>query len=269
MAPAPRRPRPPLPRRLLASALNQLPLKLGALFFTFVLWLVVSAQEPTAEWWPVHITLSADSAVSLREPVPDVRASVVGPVQELLKLRLSEPMIHLTVGDNVPDSLTVPLTASQVVLPTWVNAHASEVQPSSVTLHFAVRATRTVPIRSELRLHADSGWRIVGDARFTPESVTVTGPRDRVRRVSVVATTQQELFVRDSEPQVVPLDTDGLGLRIEPNAVRVFVPVVRDEPPPAPDSTSSAASASTPASKPTTPRKRRVPPPSAEGPASR
>lgn len=250
MPPAPRRPRAPLPRRLLAAALNQLPLKLAALFFTIVLWMVVSAQEPTSEWWPARITLSTDSAVSLRDTVPAIHVSVVGPAQELLKLRLSEPVIHLTVGEDVPDSLTIPLTASQVVLPSWVNAHVSEIEPSSITLHFAVRATRTVPIRSELRLHADSGWRIVGDPRFEPGSVTVSGPRDRMRSVRAIATASQVLVVRDSAPQLVPLDTTGLGLHTEPEAVHVIVPAVPEMPPPAADTTSPSPATRAPASKP-------------------
>jgi hypothetical protein len=274
VAPAPRRPRPPLPQRILAAALNQLPLKLAALFFAFVLWLAVSAEEPTDEWVPVRITLSSDSAVSLREPVPAVRAFVIGPGRELLKLYVSEPTLRLTVGDDVPDSLTVPLKASDVVLPAWVNAHAGEIEPSSVTLHFAVRATRKLPIRSELRLHADSGWRIVGDPRFQPGSVMVSGPRDRVRRVTVVATAPQVLYVHDSEPQLVPLDTAGLGLRTEPEAVRVFVPAVRDVPP-AIDTASSAPSTPAPAPKSSASKSKgksspvhRVPPHASEGRAS-
>jgi YbbR domain-containing protein len=212
-------------------ALNRLPLKLAALLFAFVLWLAVSAEEPTDEWVPVRIALTTDSTVSLRDPVPLVRAFVIGRGRELLKLYVAEPVVHQTIDADVPDSLTLELKPGDVSLPSWVDARVSQVEPQSITLHFTVTAEKRVPVHSELSLRADSGWRIVGDPSLQPDSVTVRGPRQAVKRVTSVPTVRQELIVRDSAGQVVPLDTVGLGVHVEPELIQILTPMVRVAPP--------------------------------------
>jgi YbbR domain-containing protein len=212
-------------------ALNRLPLKLAALLFAFVLWLAVSAEEPTDEWVPVRVALTTDSTVSLRDPVPLVRAFVIGRGRELLKLYVAEPVVHRTIASDVPDSLTLELKPGDVSLPSWVDARVSQVEPQSITLHFTVTAEKRVPVRSELSLRADSGWRIVGDPSLQPESVTVRGPRRAVKKVAAVPTVRQELIVRDSAGQVVPLDTVGLGVHVEPELIQILTPMVHVAPP--------------------------------------
>lgn len=208
-------------------ALNRLPIKLTALLVSFVLWLAVSAQEPTDEWVPVHVELSMDSSVALRTPIPVVRALVVGPARELFKLYIAQPTMRATIGADVDDSLTLTLRPHDVKLPTQVAAAVNDVQPSAITLHFAVSATRRLPVRSQLRLRADSGWRITGRPDFSPESVTVRGARAVVRQLASVPTMDDELLVRDTMPQPALLDTAGLGVRVDPILVRVKVPVER------------------------------------------
>jgi len=249
VAPTPRRPRPPLPKRLAAAATNQLPLKLAALFFSLVLWLAVSAEEPTDEWVPVRVSVVTDSTVSLSEPVPPVRAFVIGRGRELLKLYVSEPTVHRTIDAGARDSMAIPLRPSDVTLPAWVDADVREVDPSSITLHFNVTVTRKVPVRSELRLRADSGWRIVGNPRFEPESVTVRGPRQAIRPIGAVPTAAQELTVHDTSSQMVSLDTSRLGVHVEPEMVRVSVPTVQDVPVTPADSTSPTTTSPKPAAK--------------------
>jgi hypothetical protein len=249
VAPSPRRPRPPLPKRLAAAATNQLPLKLAALFFSFVLWLAVSAEEPTDEWVPVRVSVVTDSAVSLSEPVPPVRAFVIGRGRELLKLYVSEPTVHRTIDDGVRDSVTIPLKPSDVTLPAWVDADVREIDPSSITLHFNVTVTRKVPVRSELRLRVDSGWRIVGDPRFDPESVTVHGTRQAMRSVGAIPTAAQEFTVRDTSSQMVPLDAKRFGVQVEPEMVRVSVPAVYDVPVAPADSAAHSTASPKPAAK--------------------
>lgn len=197
-----------------------------------MLWLAVSAEEPTDEWVPVQIELTADSNVSLREPIPPVRAFVIGRGRELLKLYVAEPTVHRTINGDVPDSLTIDLQPNDVNLPAWVNARVGEVEPRAITLHFTVTATRRVPVRSALQVRPDSGWRIVGAPSLEPESVTVQGPRDAVRAVKFVPTVRQELVMSDTAGQVVPLDTVGLGVQVEPELVRIVAPMVPVAPPP-------------------------------------
>jgi hypothetical protein len=62
--------------------------------------------------------------------------------------------------------------------------------------------------------------------------VTVKGPRDAVHAVKFVPTVRQELVMSDTAGQVVPLDTVGLGVQVEPELVRIVAPMVPVAPPP-------------------------------------
>ena len=67
-----------LRQRLVAAATERLPYKAAALFLAIVLWLVVSAEEPTEDLVPVRLALLLDSALVLQGEPPTVRALVVG-----------------------------------------------------------------------------------------------------------------------------------------------------------------------------------------------
>ena len=85
-----------------------------------------------------------------------------------------------------------------------------------------------VPVRSDLRLVDDFGRRITIPPRFEPESVTVVGPRRRVRALEEVRTVDGELIVRDTSIITVSLDTANLGVRVSPVQVRMRLPFVPD-----------------------------------------
>ena len=147
MPPAPERPRStgPVVRRARAALTEQPFLKLAALFFSFVLWLVVAAEQPTEEVVPVRLSLRADSGVRITSVVPPVRALVVGRGRELLKLYADPPVVERTVASDSPDSVVLRLTSEDVDFPSEVQARVREVEPRFVTLHLAVSAQRKVP----------------------------------------------------------------------------------------------------------------------------
>ncbi|MDQ6886476.1 MAG: hypothetical protein M3068_04190 [Gemmatimonadota bacterium] len=225
------RPRPPLRRRLLSAATDHLPLKLAALFFALVLWLVVSAEGPAEEWSPVRLVLSRDSAVHLRGEPPEIQALVVGRGREIVKLYNTPPVIRRTATAAMPERLTFELRPTDVEIPSGVDAQVRDVRPHSIALRFTVTVQRIVPVVSALRIMADSGVRATGQPRFAPESVRVIGTRTVVEAIEGVRTTRSDLLVRDSGTQSVTLDTAGLEARVVPAVVRVSVPVVRDSVP--------------------------------------
>ena len=61
--------------------------------------------------------------------------------------------------------------------------------------------------------------------KIRPESVTITGPRRLVSRVSSVSTMEHTVAVGDSAEFVVPLDTTKLArsVRVRPPEVRLSV----------------------------------------------
>jgi hypothetical protein len=150
------------------------------------------------------------------------------------------------VAADVPDTLTIELRPSDVDLPPGVEAVVRDVRPRQVTLHFAARVARTLPVRSELRFVPVSGVRIVGAPRLEPDSVRVTGDRRAVGRLTDVATIAADISVTESGSVVVPLDTSDLEVRVRPGRVRVRIPVAVDRPPPVADSGTAAATAPAP-----------------------
>ncbi|MGH7719107.1 MAG: hypothetical protein ACREON_09725 [Gemmatimonadaceae bacterium] len=146
MAVQPQRPR-GVPVRVWSAITNRLPLKLAAIFFSLVLWLVVSAEEPTEEVVPVRVLLALDSQVTMRGPTPQARALVVGRGRELLKLYASPPVVRRAIGADVSETLTMELRPADVDIPPGVDARVRDVQPRTLVLRFDVTERRAVPVR--------------------------------------------------------------------------------------------------------------------------
>jgi hypothetical protein len=216
-----------LERHLKAAFTERLGYKAAALFFAIVLWLVVSAEEPSEELVPVRLETAHDSARLLTGGRPVIRALVAGRARDLIKLYDSPPIVRRVITDDAPDSVAVDLRPADVYIPPDIDAIVRDVQPRSMVLVFDVSATRRVPVTSAVKVTVDSGapathMRLT---RIVPDSVTVTGPRRVVRTMDAVSTVAQTVTVRDSGSFVVPLDVKSLasGVKVKPAEVRVLV----------------------------------------------
>src|SRR5687767_3057058 len=230
---------PPIPwqRRVKSAFTEHLALKLVAIFFAFVVWLVVSGERPTEMVVPVRVEIGVDTSVTLRGPTPEVRGLVVGRGRDLMKLWDTPPTISQRLGSDVPDSLSIMLEVNNVELPPGVAGIVRDVQPRSLRLHFDVQTKRFVPVRSAVRVRADSGFRLTGPVQLEPIRVQLIGERRTVRSIDTVATVSIDLVVRDTTPVTVALDTAGLGVRVSPAFVRVRAPVTAIDPPTAASAT--------------------------------
>ena len=217
-----------LKHRLIAAVTERLPYKAAAIFFALVLWLIVSAEEPTSGPVPVQFSPVVDTSLDLVGSIPDVTAYVVGARSDLLRLTATPLTLHLRVPADAPDSLTVRLDSLPLTRPSGVNVRVERLQPEVVTLRFNAEARRTLPVRSALRLVDDFGRPLAVRVSIAPESVTVIGPRRRVRALEEMRTIAAELIVRDTTPHTVPLDTIDLGVRVSPAQVRIRVPIDPD-----------------------------------------
>jgi hypothetical protein len=216
-----------LERWLKAALTERLGYKAAALFFAVVLWLVVSAEEPSEELVPVRLDASFDSARILTSSRPVIRALVAGRARDLIKLYDTPPVVRRVVTDDAPDSVAVDLRPVDVYIPPDVDAVVRDVQPRSLVLVFDVTASRRVPVANTVRVVVDRGPAAarVRLTRMVPDSVTVTGPRRVVNAVSSVSTVDQTVTVRDSGAFLIPLDVKGLaaGVRVRPTEVRLLV----------------------------------------------
>ena len=218
-----------LQRHLRAAFTERLAYKAAALFFAVVLWLVVSAEEPSEELVPVRLEAAHDSARILTGSRPVIRALVAGRARDLIKLYDSPPVVRRIVTDDAPDSVAVDLRPADVYIPPDVDAIVRDVQPRSLVLVFDVSETRRVPVTSAVRLTIDSGPAATHTrlTRFVPDSVTVTGPRRVLKSVSSVSTVEQTVTVRDSGDFLIALDMKRLasGVKVKPTEVRMLVQV--------------------------------------------
>lgn len=208
-------------RKWVVSAFTEnLALKASSVLLAMALWFVVGAREPTEDLATVRFIPLLDSALVLRDPTPPVRALVVGRPSEILKLSNTPLVIRRPIPGDVPDTLEVPLRASEIEIPEGVEVIVREVQPRALTLRFETTTSRRVPVRSSLTIPAE----VVGRARviLDPDSVTVMGPRRIVRVLATVSTVRDTVGL-DSVPRLVDLDTSGLGVVVRPQQVKVLV----------------------------------------------
>jgi len=230
-----------LPRWLKAALTERLGYKAAALFFAVVLWLVVSAEEPSEEVVPVQLEASFDTGRVLTSTRPELRALVAGRARDLIKLYEKPPIVRRVVTDDAPDSVAFDLRPADVYIPPDVDAVVRDIQPRTLVLVFDVTSTRRVPVANRVRVAiADrSGMTAQRLTRVVPDSVTITGPRRLVNTVSFVSTVDQTVTVRDTGDFIIPLDVKRLaaGVRVQPTEVRLLVqvpPVTRGSPDSAP-----------------------------------
>lgn len=220
-------------KRLALMATARLPLKLAALFFALVLWLAVSAEEPTEEWVDVRVALVHDSSVTLVDSLPSVQALVVGRGRDLLKLYTTLPVLRRVIDADTATRLTLSLRPGDVDLPSNVDARVRDVRPAAMSLRVRITESRRVPVHSAVELAADSGYRVIGAPNIEPDSVDVRGPREAVRKLTAVYTERRQVDVRDTVTDIlVPIDTAGLRMRVTPPQVKLRILAAHQASPP-------------------------------------
>lgn len=221
-----------LEKRFAAMATARMPLKLAALFFALVLWLAVSAEEPTEEWVDVRVALVHDSSVTLVDSVPAVQALVVGRGRDLLKLYTTLPVLRRVIDADTATRVTLSLRPGDVDLPSNVDARVRDVRPAAMSMRVRITESRRVPVRSAVELTPDSGFHVIGMPNVEPDSVDVRGPREAVRKLTAVYTERRQVDVHDTLTDVVvPVDTAGLRMRVSPPQVKIRILGARDAAP--------------------------------------
>jgi hypothetical protein len=228
---APLSPGPPdrLSRRsaIRAAFTERLGLKATAILISILLWLIVTARQPTEGYVSVKVMPVLDSSLVLLEPPSPLQALVRGRAVDIVKLHADPPAVHRQIGGDAPDTLVLDVTPADVrVAPEFTNdVRILDVQPRSVTLRFGTRATRRVPVTSDGRVIVEAGTvlRTAENVEFEPASVRITGPRRVVRRITSVHPYSLHVVQGDTMRHFADLDTTGLGVRVLPPQVRVLV----------------------------------------------
>jgi hypothetical protein len=127
-------------RRLVGMFTERLGLKLVALAFALVLWFIVTSKEPTEEIVPVRLALTVDSARTVRQPLPEIRALVAGEGKEIFALYSSPPVIRRNLPRGA-DSATLTLTPDDLEIPPNVTVLVRDIQPRTVVIYTQPRDT--------------------------------------------------------------------------------------------------------------------------------
>lgn len=208
-------------------ATERLALKAIALVVAALLWLVVGARQPTEGYVRVKVQPELDSSLVMIEGTEQLEALVAGRAADLVKLYATPPVLRRRVGGDVPDTLVLDVSPSDVHVPPELSdvVRVLDVQPRNVVLRFESRSTRRVAVVSDGRITvaAASGARPAADVVFEPGTVRVTGPRRLVRALRGIRPFSLSIANTDTLPHVADLDTAGTGVRADPMQVKVRV----------------------------------------------
>lgn len=206
------------------------PLKATSVALSVVLWLVASSEESASSLLAVRVRVQPPAGRSvIREPEA-LRATVVGPRRELLKVAGSNLLVSRLLPDTLTaDSVRLDFTPGDVVLPRGADLRVQDLEPREVTVELTPVAQRLVPVRPVLRVAPEAGYELSGPVTVMPGEVRVAGPRERVQAIDSVATVGVDLARADGPfEERVPLDTAGLGpVHVFPARVTVSANVQR------------------------------------------
>jgi hypothetical protein len=144
-------------------------LKLKAIAFVLaaLLWVVVGTRQPTEGYVRVRVIPELDSSLVLLDGTRELQARVAGRAADLVKLYAAPLVVRRRVGGNVPDTLVLDVSPTDVQLPPDLTGsiRVVDVQPRSVVLRFESSATRRVPVASDrrARIRTNSGTEPAGD----------------------------------------------------------------------------------------------------------
>jgi len=204
-----------------------LPLKLTSLVLALLLWLFAASEEPASSLVPVDLAVQPPAGRTLIRPLEPIRALVVGPRRELLKLSTVPIRLSRVLPDTTEvDEVQLDLAPGEVELPRGVDARVQDLEPRRVTVELDSTVQRVVPVAPVVYLRADSGFVLAGIS-VVPGMVRLLGPRDRIRRVDSVRTVPLEVHPGDTAVERrLDLDTTGIGpVRIHPATVTARVEV--------------------------------------------
>jgi hypothetical protein len=123
---------------------DRIGLKVTALVLALMLWVIISAREPTEGMVTVRVVPVLDRSLVLADSPSVVRAQVYGRAIDIMKLYRARAELRVVVHATTSDSMVHEIVPSDVRLPerTGGEVRVLDVQPRSVTLHVAPNLVR-------------------------------------------------------------------------------------------------------------------------------
>lgn len=206
---------------------DNLGLKLVALLLAVLVYLNVYTDRPATMIvsFPIQITDLADS-LALSGPVPAaVQAQLRGTAKQLIRLRVSEPPLKVSLGGVGAGRFERALGIEDLPLPQGVDLQLDRmVSPRTLELEVDRKISRELPVAITLQGQPAAVWN--GKVELRPPRVIVTGPAaavaalDSVRLPSLSLDGRRDTLTLALAPQALP---DWCV--IQPDHVEVWVPL--------------------------------------------
>lgn len=210
---------------------DNLGLKLAALLLALLVYLNVYLDRPAEMTmsFPVQVQDLGDS-LSLSGPVPStVQAQVRGTGKQLLRMRVTEPPVKISLDGVGPGRFEREVSAEDLPLAGYEGVEAARViGPGAIDIGIERKVRRWLPaaLRVEGTAGGDNSW--ASAVTVDPESVLVTGPRSVVALLDSVVLQPVRLGGRrDTLRAQVAAQSLPDWCVMEPAFVKVTVPLAR------------------------------------------
>jgi YbbR domain-containing protein len=206
---------------------DNLGLKLVALLLALLVYLNVYTDRPATliVSFPIQIADLADS-LSLSGPMPAaVQAALRGTGKQLIRLRLTEPPVKISLAGIGTGRYERALTASDLPLPDEIQVERV-VSPRTVELQVDRRLRRRLPVAPRIDGVPAGGVFWAGGLSVTPMSVEISGPAQAVAALDSVHLDPVSIAGK-RDTVTVSVDADGLPdwCTMTPDQVQVTVPL--------------------------------------------
>jgi hypothetical protein len=210
---------------------DNLGLKLVALLLALLVYLNVYTDRPNTMLlsFPIEIEELGDT-LSLSGPVPAVvQAELKGTGKQLLKLRLTEPPVRISLAGVGPGRFQRTLSPDDLPLPPADGPQVERlVGPRLLEIQVERKIARHVPVASRVEGVPAPGYAWSGEVVAQPGSLVVVGPRsevaglDSVRLRAVSIAGRRDTVRAEVEPEALPE-----WCSVEPEVVRIRLPLGR------------------------------------------
>jgi YbbR domain-containing protein len=210
---------------------DNLGLKLAALLLALLVYLNVYLDRPAEMTMSFSVQVQGlGDSLSLSGPVPStVQAQVRGTGKQLLRMRITEPPIKISLDGIGPGRFEREVSAEDLPLAGYEGVEADRViGPRVIDIGIERKSRRWLPVAPRLEVPAgsDSSW--TPSVVVDPESVLVTGPRSAVARLDSVVLQPVRLGGRrDTLRTQVAAQSLPDWCVMEPALVKVTVPLAR------------------------------------------
>lgn len=198
---------------------------LFAMLLSVSLWIVVNMGRDfnINMMVPIQI-INIPEDVAISSEVPEYAAvSVSGEGWSLFNLYTNPPLITV----NVETQQVNMFEQVRQQISSISDASVMQVDPMFIEIETEQRITRPVPVESRINITTRDQYGVLGTPRFSPDSVTVSGPASRVEQLESWQTVESDIQDVNSDIEMtVELEPTGPGMAVEPGRVLLRADVV-------------------------------------------